>query len=166
MALHWKSQEANDTLHKLLRTQTTQMTHCFWHIHQLKSNPCCIVWCRQQVASASMWIRKNGVSYMCFNQKKHINGGSLKLEDKFVYLGNSISSSENDINTRLSKTWTAIDRLSIIWMSDLSDKIKRIFSKQRLCQFDMIKPIEKKTRREFCTRMLRAIFNKSWNLTK
>ena len=50
---------------------------------------------------------------------------SLKLVDKFVYLGSSISSTESDINMRLAKTWTAIDRLSIIWKSDLSNKIKQ-----------------------------------------
>ena len=32
-----------------------------------------------------------------------------------------------DIDTRLTKAWTAIDRLSIIWKSDLTDKMKRSF---------------------------------------
>ena len=31
---------------------------------------------------------------------------------------------ENDISTQLVKAWTAIDRLLVIWKSDLSDKIK------------------------------------------
>ena len=52
---------------------------------------------------------------------------SLKLVDKFTYLGNSVSSTEKDIDTRLTKAWTAIDRLSIIWKSDLTDKRKRSF---------------------------------------
>ena len=38
-----------------------------------------------------------------------LSGGPLKLVDK--YLGNSVSSSENDVNIHLGK---AIDRLSII----------------------------------------------------
>ena len=29
-----------------------------------------------------------------------------------------------DINMRLAKAWTAIDRLSVIWKSDLTDKMK------------------------------------------
>ena len=41
-------------------------------------------------------------------------------------LGNCISN-EKDIDTRLMKAWTAIDRLSIIWKSDLTDKMKRSF---------------------------------------
>ena len=35
--------------------------------------------------------------------------------------------SEKDIDTRLTKAWTAIDRLSIIWKSDLIDKMKHSF---------------------------------------
>ena len=44
--------------------------------------------------------------YICFNQKGDIsslNGGSLKLEDKFIYLRSSISSTENNIRMRLAK---------------------------------------------------------------
>ena len=53
--------------------------------------------------------------------------GLLKLVDKFTYPGSSVSSTKNDINTQLAKVWTAIDRLSVIWKSDLVDKIKRSF---------------------------------------
>ena len=35
-------------------------------------------------------------------------GDPLKLVDKFTYLGSSVSSTEDDINTRLAKAWTAI----------------------------------------------------------
>ena len=35
---------------------------------------------------------------------------------------------ENDINMWLANAWTAFDRLSVIWKSDLSDRIKHIFS--------------------------------------
>ncbi len=34
---------------------------------------------------------------------------------------------KKDIETRLTKAWTAINRLSIIWKSDLTDKMKRSF---------------------------------------
>ncbi len=57
------------------------------------------------------------IEYMCFNQRGNIstlNGSSLKLVDKFTYLGISVSSTDTDINTRLTKAWTAIDRLSDI----------------------------------------------------
>ena len=67
---------------------------------------------------------------MCFNQRGDIstlNGSSLKLVDKFTFLGSSISSTERSVNTQQAKALTAIDRLSVIWNSDWSNKIKRIF---------------------------------------
>ena len=56
-----------------------------------------------------------------------LEGTPLKLVDKFTYLGSSVESTEKDIETRLTKAWTAINRLSTIWKSDLTDKMKRSF---------------------------------------
>ena len=67
---------------------------------------------------------------MCFHQKGDIStldGTSLKLVDKFTYVGSSVSSTDKDIDTRLTKAWTAIDKLSIIWKSNLTNKMKRSF---------------------------------------
>ena len=67
---------------------------------------------------------------MCYNQTGDIstlNGSSLKLVGKFTYLGSSVSTTETDINTHLTQAWTAINRLSVIWKSDLTDKMKRSF---------------------------------------
>ena len=75
-------------------------------------------------------VNAHKTEYMCFNQTCDIStqgGTSLKLVDKFTYLGSSVSSTEKDIDTRLKKAWTAIDKLSIIWKSDLTDKMKRSF---------------------------------------
>ena len=77
-------------------------------------------------------VNADKTEYMCFNQRGDIsslNGSSLKLVNKFTYIGSSVLSTETDINTWLAKAWTALDRLSIIWKSDLTDKIKRSFSK-------------------------------------
>ena len=46
------------------------------------------------------------IEYMCFNQTGDIstlNSSSLKLIDKFIYLGSSVSSTKTDINMRLAK---------------------------------------------------------------
>ena len=62
-------------------------------------------------------VNAHKTEYMCYNQTGDIStvdGTSLKLVDKFTYLGSSISSNEKDIDTRPTKAWTAIDRLSII----------------------------------------------------
>ena len=42
-----------------------------------------------------------------------LEGTSLKLVDKFTYLGSSVSSTEKDIDTRLTKAGTAIDHMEI-----------------------------------------------------
>ena len=74
----------------------------------------------------SQGSRWHGLSYvnadktecMYFNQRGDISklkDGTLKLVDKFTYLGSSISSTEKDIKTWLAKAWTATDRLSVIW---------------------------------------------------
>ena len=83
-------------------------------------------------AAAGIGIHVNAhkTEHMCFNQAGDIStleGTSLKLVDKFTYLGSSVSSTEKDIDTRLTKAWTAIDKLSIICKSDLTNKMKRSF---------------------------------------
>ena len=109
---------------------------------------------------------------MCYNHTGDIStrdGTSLKLVDKFTYLGSSVSSIEKDIDTRLTKAWTAIDKLSIIWKSDLTDKMKRSFFQAVVVSillygcntWTLTKRLEKKLDGNY-TRMLRAILNKSW----
>ena len=109
---------------------------------------------------------------MCYNQTGDIStleGTPLKLVDKFTYLGSSGESTEKDIETRLTKAWTAINRLSIIWKSDLTDKMKHSFFQAAVTSillygcttWTLTKRLEKKLDGNY-TRMLRAILNKSW----
>ena len=109
---------------------------------------------------------------MCFNQTGNIStlgGSSLKLVDKFTYLGSSVSSTEKDIDTRLTKAWTAIDRLAVIWKSDLTNKMKHSFFQAAIVSillygcttWTLTKRMEKKLDGNYI-RMLRAILKKSW----
>ena len=109
---------------------------------------------------------------MCFNQTGDIStleGTSLKLVDKFTYLGSSVSSTEKDIDTRLTKAWTVIDKLSIISKSNLTVKMKRSFFQAAVVSillygcttWTLIKRLEKKLDGNY-TRMLRAILYNSW----
>ena len=82
-------------------------------LHSLERAACC--------------INTEKTEYTCFNKKEDTstqNGSSL---DKSTYLGSSVTSTENDINMRIAKAWTAIDRLAITWKSSLYDRIKHIF---------------------------------------
>ena len=125
-------------------------------------------------AAAGVGLHVNAckTEYMCYNQTGDISTldrTPLKLVDKFTYLGSRVSSTEKDIDTRLTKAWTANNRLSIIWKSDLTDKIKRSFFQAAVVSillygcttWTLTKRLEKKLD-DNNTRMLRAILNKSW----
>ena len=123
-------------------------------------------------AGIGLHVNAHKAEYMCFNQTGDIStlgGSSLKLVDKFTYLGSSVSSTEKDIDTRLTKAWTAIDKLSVIWKSDLTDKMKRSFFQAVVIlillygctTWTLTKRMEKKLDANY-TRMLRARMNKSW----
>ena len=96
-----------------------------------------------------------------------LKDGPLKLMDKFTYLGRSILSTESNINTRLAKAWTAINRLSVIQKSDQTDKIKYSFFQEAVllillygCTTWMLtKRMEKKLDSNY-TRMLQAVLKK------
>ena len=77
-------------------------------------------------------VNADKTEFTSFNQNQRgdtstLKRCSLKLVDTFIYLGSSVSFTENDINTRRAKSLSAIDRLLVISKSDLSDKIKRNF---------------------------------------
>ena len=120
-------------------------------------------------AGIGLHVNAHKTEYMCYNQTSNIatlDGASLKLVDKFTYLRSSVTSTEKDIDTRLTKAWTAIDRLSIIWKSDTTDKMKRSFFQAAVVSillygcttWTLTKRLEKKLDENY-TRMLRAVLN-------
>ena len=126
----------------------------------------------RSAAGIGLHVNALKTEYMCYNQTDDIStldGTSLKLVDKFTYLGSSVSSTKKDIDTRLTKAWTAIDRLSIIWKSDLTDKMKRSFFQAAVVSillygcttWTLTKRLKKKLDGNY-TRILRAILSKSW----
>ena len=70
---------------------------------------------KRAAAGIGLHINAHKMEYMCVNQTGNIstlNGSSVKLVDKFTYLGSSVSSTKRQHVT--SKAWTVIDRLSVI----------------------------------------------------
>ena len=120
-------------------------------------------------AGIGLHVNAHKTEYMCFNQAGDISTlTSLKLVDKFTYLRSSVSSIEKDIDTRLTKARTAIDKLSVIWKSDLTDKMKCSIFQAAVVSillygcttWTLTKRLEKKLDGIY-TRMLQAIL-KSW----
>ena len=123
-------------------------------------------------AGIGLDVNAHKTEYMCYNPTGDISTldrTSLKLVDKFTYQGSSVSSTEKDIGTWLTKAWTAIDKQSIIWKSDLTVEMKRSFFLAAVVSIllygcttcTVTKRLEKKLDGNY-TRMLRATLNKSW----
>ena len=123
-------------------------------------------------AGIGLHVNAHKTEYMCYNQTGDIftvDGTPLKVVDKFTYLGSSVSSTEKDFDTRLTKAWAVINRLSIIGKSDLTDKMKRSFFQAAVLSIllygcttgTLTKRLEKKLDGNY-TRIMRAISNKSW----
>ena len=125
-------------------------------------------------AAAGIGLGDNArkTEYMRFNQTGDIstlNGSFLKLVDNFTNLGSNVSSAKTYIDMRLAKAWAGIDRLSVIWMSDLTDKMKRSFFLEAIVSiliygcttWTLTKRLEKKLDGNY-TSMPWAILNNSW----
>ena len=112
-------------------------------------------------AGIGLHVNAHKTEYMSFNQTGDIsilNGSFLKL----VHL----PWKQYLINTRLAKSWTANNRLSVIWKSDLTDKMKCSFFQAAVVSillygcttWTLTKRMEKKLDGNYI-RMLRAILN-------
>ena len=115
-------------------------------------------------AGIDLYVNAHKTEYICYDQMGDISTldrTPLKQVDKFTYLGSSIASTEKDINTKLTKAWKAVNRLSIIWKSDLTDKMKSSFFQAAVASillygcttWTLTKRLEKNLDSK-CTRML------------
>ena len=116
-------------------------------------------------AGIVLHVNAHKTEYMYFNQTGDQSeaGWQIHLPRKQCLIN------QKDIDTRLTKAWTAIDKLSIICKSDLTDKMKRSFFQAVVVSIllygcitrTLTKRLKKKLDDNY-TRMLRAILNKSW----
>ena len=106
---------------------------------------------------------------MYYNQDgaiETLNKILLKKVDDFVYLGSNIDSTEKDVLIRISKAWSALDRLRIIWKFTLPEQIKKGFFRAIVesvllygsSAWTLTKRLESKLNGTY-TRMLRVILN-------
>ena len=132
------------------------------------------VWIKGKVEQSREGVAPSPTHWCCSYQKGSLRvtldyGRQLYFYLLFTYQGSSVASTEKDIDTKLTKAWTAINRLSIILKSDLTDKMKRSFFQAAVAlillygctTWTLKKRLEKKLDGNY-TKMLRAILNKSW----
>ena len=87
-----------------------------------------------------------------------------------IYLGSNIVSTEKDVLIRISKAWSALDRLRTIWKSKLPEQIKKSFFRAVVesvllygsSALTLTKRLENKLNGTYI-RMLRAILNIHWS---
>ena len=115
-------------------------------------------------ACFGLHVNAHKTEYMCYNQTGDIStldGTSLKLVDKFTYPGSSVSSNEKGMDTRLVKAWTAIDTLSIIWKSDLTQKSDKLVILSSNINWFNLCNLEYHCRYFFSNSILRKVDNKN-----
>ena len=125
----------------------------------------------QAAGDIGFYMNSDKTEFMCFNQDvtiSSLNSKPLKLVDLLIYLGSNILSTESDVSKYICKAWTAFDRLSTVWKSDLSDKIKREIFQAVAGSIELYgcttqtltKDLEKKLDGNY-TKMQRAVMNES-----
>jgi exonuclease III len=117
-------------------------------------------------------INAGKTEYISYNQQGVIlskNNKTIKSVNEFVYLGSNIQSTERDIEIRKAKAWAALDSLSTVWKSTLSEKLKKQFFRATVesvllygsTTWTLTKQQESSLDGTY-TRMLRAALNVSW----
>ncbi|XP_071958788.1 uncharacterized protein [Antedon mediterranea] len=105
----------------------------------------------------------------CQGQIQTSSGYALNQVDQFTYLGSNIASTAKDVDIRISKAWSALKRLTVIWKSNISNNMKKNFFKTTVesvllygsSTWTLTKKLENTLNGTY-TRMLRAVLNVSW----
>ena len=75
-------------------------------------------------------INTSKTKFLCYHQYpsstiKSLQNENIIVVEDFNYLGSCIALTKNNIDTRLSKAWAALNKLDVIWKSSLPDYLKR-----------------------------------------
>ena len=120
-------------------------------------------------ASVGLYMNTTKTKFIAVNTEGTIaaqNGRDLEQANDFNYLGSKIISSENDIQVRIGSAWSALNKLTPIWKSNLDVSIKREFFRATVefvltyssQAWTLTKSLENKLNGAY-TRMLRAALN-------
>ena len=128
-----------------------------------------------EAAKIGLHMNAKKTQVMPFNQEdvnfilKSISGDTIAAVEDYLYLGAWMSSSDQDIHVRKALAWSACNKLSKIWKSDLSRYIKvRLFRAivESILLYGsetwtLTKELTKRLDGTY-TRMLRCALNISW----
>jgi len=131
--------------------------------------------CLEKAASeVGLYINYKKTEFLCYNQYhsgtiKSMKNENIKAVQDFTYLGSSIASTKKDIEIRLGKAWSALNKLDVIWKSSLPANLKRKYFQATVesvlvygaTSWTLTKSLEKSLDGAY-TRMLRAVLDLSW----
>ena len=128
----------------------------------------------EAASKIGLLVNATKTEFMAFNQAhtgsiKSLRNQIIKAVQEFVYLGSNIASTKRDIEIRLAKAWSALNKLDKIWKSILPSKLKRDFFRATVesvllygaTSWTLTKAQEKMLDGAY-TRMLRVVLNISW----
>ena len=101
-----------------------------------------------------------------------LHGCTLEQVEDFEYLGSWVRSTERDMNIRIVKAWSALNKMDVVWKSSLNRKLKISFSEQLLSVllysaecWTLTKTLQNRLSGTYM-RLLRAALNISWKKHK
>ena len=119
-------------------------------------------------------VNAKKTEFMAFNQLhtgsiKSMLNNNIHAVQEFTYLGSNIASTKHDMEIRLAKAWSALNKLDKIWKSHLPSHLKRHFFRATIesvliygaTSWTLTSSLEKRLDGAY-TRMLRAVLNISW----
>ena len=124
-------------------------------------------------ASVGFYINTTKTKFIAVNTEGTItaqNGCDLEQVHDFNYLGSKIISSEKYIQVEIASSWSALNKLTPIWKSNLDVSIRRDFFRATLESvmtyssqaWTLTESLENKLNGA-CTRILRAALNVHWS---
>ena len=128
----------------------------------------------EAASEIGLYVNAKKTEFICYNQQhtstiKSYQNNNISAVKEFTYLGSNISSTKRDIEIRLGKAWSALNKLDVIWKSSLPQNMKRNFFRATVesvlvygaTSWTLTKSLEKTLDGSY-TRMLRAALNISW----
>ena len=128
----------------------------------------------QAASEVGLYINAKKTEFICYNQHhtgsiKSLKSNNIKAVEEFTYLGSNIASTNRDVQIRLGKAWSALNKLNSIWKSSLAKNLKINFFRATVesvlvygsTSWTLTESLEKTLDGAY-TRMLRAVHNISW----
>ena len=120
-----------------------------------------------------MYVNASKTKHIGFDQQGIIqttSGEPIKAVEPFTYLGSEINSTKQDVKICIAKAWATLNKMDIVWKSELSKDLKCRFFHTTVesimmygaTAWTLTKSLELKLDGTY-TRMMKAFLNICWS---